>query len=167
MPADKVAQFEGILHEVITAARGYAGHLGCDVLRPDAGGVYQVIFRFRSQEEHQAWMESQERHRLTARIDELLDDGGAESVRAVDGWEGWFVNSGYAPPVPPKRWKMAVVTLVALYPTVLILGIVLRPLTGGWPLPLGMLLTMGLTIPAMTWAIMPTLTTRLGPWLRG
>jgi antibiotic biosynthesis monooxygenase (ABM) superfamily enzyme len=32
--------------------------------------------------------------------------------------------------------------------------------------PLAMLVTMGLTIPLMTWVVMPALTTRLGPWLR-
>lgn len=166
VPAPKVAEFEGLLHEVITVARGYEGHLGVDVLRPDAGGVYQIIFRYRGHAEHQAWMESADRERLVARIDELLDDGSTEQVRAVDGWEGWFVSPGYAPPVPPQRWKMALLTFAALYPVVLGLGIALKPLTHTWPLPVGMLLTMGLTIPFMTWVLMPALTNKLGPWLR-
>lgn len=164
VPAPKVAEFEGLLHEVITAARGYEGHLGVDVLRPDAGGIYHIIFRYRGHAEHQAWMDSQDRRRLVGRIDELLDS--PETVRTVDGWEGWFVAPGYAPPVPPKRWKMALLTLAALYPVVLGLTVGLRPLTGAWGLPLGMLLTMGLTIPLMTWVLMPALTNRLGPWLR-
>jgi uncharacterized protein len=61
---------------------------------------------------------------------------------------------------------MAVITLAALYPIVLGLITALRGLTGGWPLPLAMLLTMGLTIPLMTWVVMPQLTVRLGRWLR-
>ncbi|MEV6770404.1 antibiotic biosynthesis monooxygenase [Nocardia sp. NPDC051030] len=166
VPAPKVAEFEGLLHEIISVARGFDGHLGVDVLRPDAGGIYQIIFRYRGQAEHEAWMASEERHRLVGRIDDLLDDGRPETVRAVNGWEGWFVNPGYAPPVPPKRWKMAVLTLAALYPIVLGLGILLRPITHTWPLAVGMLLTMGLTIPFMTWVLMPALTNRLGSWLR-
>jgi antibiotic biosynthesis monooxygenase (ABM) superfamily enzyme len=166
VPAAKVAQFEPLLREMITAARGFEGHLGVDVLRPDGGGVYQIIFRYRGRPEHEAWMASDQRRRLVARIDDLLDDGSSAEVRAVDGWEGWFVTPGYAPPIPPRRWKMALITFTALYPLVLALITVLRGVTGRWPLPLAMLLTMGLTIPLMTWLVMPFLTTRLGPWLR-
>jgi uncharacterized protein len=64
-------------------------------------------------------MESADRRRLLARIDELLGDPGGGEVRTVDGWEGWFVQPGYAPPAPPRRWKMAAITLAALYPLVL------------------------------------------------
>lgn len=166
VPAAKAAQFEPLLQEVITAARGFEGHLGVDVLRPEAGGVYQIVFRYRSRAEHDAWMASDQRRRLVAEVDDLLDDGTTPEVRTVDGWEGWFVSPDYAPPAPPRRWKMALITLAALYPIVLACITVLRELTGGWPLPLSMLVTMGLTIPLMTWVIMPFLTIRLGRWLR-
>ena len=166
VPAAKVKQFEELLHEVITAARTFDGHLGVDVLRPEGGGPYQMVFRYRSHPEQQAWMDSDLRHRLVAQIDELLDDGTPAESRSVDGWEGWFVTPGYAPPTPPLRWKMALITLCALYPLVLGVPLVLRPFTDGWPLPLGILLTMSVTIPLMTWVVMPTLTRRLGSWLR-
>lgn len=167
VPAAKVAQFELLLHEVITAAHNSEGHLGVDVLRPEGGGTYQIVFRYAGHAEHQAWMDSEPRQRLVAKVDELLDDSTSASVRTVDGWEGWFVTPGYAPPTPPKRWKMAVITLAALYPIVLGLSSALRPLVGGWPLPVALLLSLGLTIPLMTWVVMPALTTRLGSWLRG
>ena len=166
VPAGKVARFEPLLHETITAARGFDGHLGVDVLRPDGGGVYQIVFRYRSRAEHEAWMSSDQRRELVAQIDRLLDDGGTAEVRTVDGWEGWFVTPGYAPPAQPRRWKMAVVTFAALYPVLLTTISVLRPITSGWPLPLSLLLTLGLVVSLMTWLIMPLLTVRLGPWLR-
>jgi antibiotic biosynthesis monooxygenase (ABM) superfamily enzyme len=166
VPAAKVAQFEALLHELIVVARGFEGHLGADVLRPESGGVYQIIFRYRGPAEQEAWMRSDERRRLVARIDELLDDQTTAQVRSIDGWEGWFVSPDYAPPVPPRRWKTALITFGALYPIVLGLTIALTALTGGIPVPLAMLVTMGLTIPLMTWVVMPALTTRLGPWLR-
>jgi antibiotic biosynthesis monooxygenase (ABM) superfamily enzyme len=61
---------------------------------------------------------------------------------------------------------MAVVTFAALYPLLLALITELRRITSGLPVPLTMLLTLGLTIPLMTWLVMPLLTVRLGPWLR-
>ena len=166
VPAGKVAGFELLLREMITAARGFDGHLGVDVLRPDGGGVYQIIFRFRSRAEHEAWMISDRRRELATRIDRLLDDGTAAQVRTVDGWEGWFVTPGYAPPAPPRRWKMAVITFAALYPLLLVLITTLRRVIGTWPLPLTLLVTLGLTVPLMTWLVMPLLTVRLGSWLR-
>jgi uncharacterized protein len=166
VPAEKVARFEELLREVIAAARGFEGHLGVDVLRPEGGGEYRIIFRYRGPDERAAWMESDDRRRLVARIDELLDDPGGGEVRSVEGWEGWFVEPGYAPPTPPRKWKMAVITLVALYPIVLLLVRGLRPLTEDWQLEVGLLLTIGLSVPLMTWLVMPALTKRLGPWLR-
>ena len=166
VPEAKVAQFEPLLEDVISAARGFEGHLGVDVIRPTAGGDYQILFRYRSRPEFDAWMASEQRLELVSRIDKLLDDGTAAEVRTVDGWEGWFVGPGYAPPAPPRRWKMALITLVALYPVVLMCVAALRAITGGWPLPLAMLVTLGVTVPLMTWVIMPLLTVRLGVWLR-
>jgi len=166
VPAAKVAHFEGLLHEVIALARSFEGHLGVNVLRPEGGGTYQIVFRYRGPAALEAWMGAELRRRLLARIDDLLDDGTGAEVRSVDGWEGWFIAPSYAPPAPPRRWKMAAVTLAALYPIMLVLLETLRPLTASWPLPLGMLLTMGLTTPLMTWVVMPALTTRIGPWLR-
>lgn len=135
------------------------------MLRPDGGGEYQIIFRYRGPAEHAAWIDSPER-RLVARIDELLDDPVGGEVRSVDGWEGWFVGPGYAPPAPPRRWKMAAITLAALYPIVLILVRTLRPLSEDWPLEVGLLLTIGLSVTLMNWIVMPALTRRLGSWLR-
>lgn len=166
VPAAKVARFESLLHDVITAARTFPGHLGVDVLRPEGGGTYQMVFRYRSHAENAAWMDSGTRRELVALVDELLDDGVPPAVRSVDGWEGWFVTPGYAPPVPPRRWKMALITLSALYPIVLTVLTVATPLTRGWPVPLALLLTTGVSIPLMTWVVMPFLTRRLGGWLR-
>jgi uncharacterized protein len=166
VPAEKAARFEELLRDVISAAREFDGHLGVDVLRPEGGGEYRIIFRYRGPAEHAAWIDSADRRRLVARIDELLDDPGGGEVRSVEGWEGWFVEPGYAPPAPPRKWKMAAITLAALYPIVVVLVRGLRPLTDDWQLEVGLLLTIGLSVPLMTWIVMPALTKQLGSWLR-
>ena len=80
VPAGKVARFEPLLHETITAARGFDGHLGLDVLRPDGGGVYQIVFRYRSRAEHEAWMSSDQRRELGIDHGLLVED--TDVVRA-------------------------------------------------------------------------------------
>lgn len=64
-----------------------------------------------------------------------------------------------------ERWP---VTFGGIHPIVLGLLLAPRPLTRGWPVPVGMLPIMGLTIALMTWVVMPRLklTAQLGPWLR-
>jgi uncharacterized protein len=166
VPAEKAARFEELLRELIAAASGFEGHLGVDVPRPEGGGDYRIICRYRGRAEHTAWMDSAERGRLVSRIDGLLDDPGGGEVRSLEGWEGWFVEPGYAPPAPPRKWKMAAITLAALYPIVLGLVTALRPLTEDWSVGAGLLLTIGLSVSLMNWIVMPALTKRLGPWLR-
>jgi antibiotic biosynthesis monooxygenase (ABM) superfamily enzyme len=61
---------------------------------------------------------------------------------------------------------MAAITLAALYPIVLLLVKALRPLTEDWPLEVGLLLTLSVSVTTMNWIVMPALTRRLGPWLR-
>jgi len=165
VPAAKTAEFEALLQEVITAARGFDGHLCVDVLRPQNGGTYQVVFRYRTRREYEAWMASPQRRLLVARIDELLGPA-PERVRAVDGWEGWFVAPDYAPPTPPKRWKMALATFAGRYPVVLVMQVLLGPVTAPLPWPVALLVAMAVTVPVMTWAVMPLLTRPLGAWLR-
>lgn len=164
VPAEKAARFEELLRDLIAVA-GFDGHLGSTCC------VRTAAASTRSSSDT-AGRPSTRRGSIprsaasSPRIDELLDDPVGGEVRSVDGWEGWFVGPGYAPPAPPRRWKMAAITLAALYPIVLILVRTLRPLSEDWPLEVGLLLTIGLSVTLMNWIVMPALTRRLGSWLR-
>lgn len=72
-----------------------------------------------------------------------------------------------APPPPPPRWKMAVVTLVAVFPAVLTTNVLVIPrLTGLSLIPRTFVLCVVVTV-LMTWVLMPRLMKLLAPWLRG
>jgi antibiotic biosynthesis monooxygenase (ABM) superfamily enzyme len=50
----------------------------------------------------------------------------------------------------PVRWRQAVVTFACVYPTSLLLSLVVPALTAGWPWPLSTALTAALLVAALT-----------------
>jgi antibiotic biosynthesis monooxygenase (ABM) superfamily enzyme len=68
--------------------------------------------------------------------------------------------------IPPPRWKMAIVTVVAVWPANMLVPWLLNPLVSGLPVPLQALcVAVGIVI-LLTWAIMPQLVRILSPWLQ-
>ncbi len=68
----------------------------------------------------------------------------------------------------PSRHKVAVLTWIAIYPTITLFSWLfgrLRPL-GGLPLPLRTLLLTALLVPAMVFILLPMLTRLFTPWLQ-
>ena len=137
--AAKVAQFEALLHEVIIAARSLEGHLGVDVLRPEGGGVYQIIFRYRGPTEHQTWMDSEQR---SPRTDRRIVGRPHQRRGAQRRWLGGLVrHAGLCPAGAAEALEDGRDHPGCALPTrAFALSTVLRPLIGAWPLPVGLLL---------------------------
>jgi len=67
--------------------------------------------------------------------------------------------------VPPPRWKMWLVSLLAIYPLVLAFQVLVGPHITGWPLAVRAA-TLSLVVSTlMNFVIMPNLTRALRPWL--
>jgi hypothetical protein len=78
----------------------------------------------------------------------------------------WFTLPDRAtPPASPAKYKMALLTILVLYPSLLALSTLLQNLLRGWPRPLQMLLTVFLLVPAMTYYLMPWMTRLFRSWL--
>lgn len=86
---------------------------------------------------------------------------GPPKLRQLSGLEAWFREPG----LPPPRWKMALLTLAAVWPVNMILthslGLLIAPL----PQPLRILIMSGTLISLLTWGVMPLLTKAFRPWL--
>ena len=85
---------------------------------------------------------------------------GLPEYRELTGLEAWF----RAPGAPP-RWKMALVTLLGVYPVSLLLTFTVGQLTGGLPVLLKSLIFAACMVGLLTWAVMPFLVRHLKPWL--
>lgn len=155
--------FENVMGNMMAAAKEFQGHLGSQLIKPseEEPGLYHVVFAFDSDDHLQTWQASPARALGLAAIDPLTE--GQAQMRQMIGMAHWFMTTGHAS--PPPRWKVATVTWLGIFPTVLMLFTLLGDLLAPWPLvPRVMLLTM-LVVLIMTWLVAPQLTKLLKPWL--
>jgi len=163
----KEAEFETWLQKITTAAQGFPGHRGVNLIRPPAGShTYTVVLRFDTLQHLQAWLSSDNRRRLVQEIEPLHARG--EHVEIKTGLEFWFT-----PPTPTqpqaKAYKQFLLTLSVIYPLTLIVPWALQPLFQAMPV-LGLAATSNLLIGAiivglMTYVIMPHYTRLMSKWL--
>lgn len=150
------------LIDVLTPVDGF---LGGDVRDPQwIDGEWQIVHRWADRELARHWHESSTRGRW---IDAAASFSRPSLTRErpprapatpVDA-------STPAPPVPPPKWKMAVVTLIAVFPPVLLFNVTLIPRLRDVSVVLRTLvLCLGVTV-VVTWVMMPRLTRLFKGWL--
>ncbi|MEO7981991.1 MAG: antibiotic biosynthesis monooxygenase [Sporichthyaceae bacterium] len=148
-------EFEQWYDDIIGAACRFPGFLGSGVLRPHtAEQDWHVVYRFADPDSLARWERSPERAEWLAKAEDLVEETG---VSHVTGLETWFALPGRTAPAPP-RWKMAVVTLVAIVPLVLLMNLLVLPHLAGWPLVARALVLSGSLTGLMTWVVMPRVT---------
>ena len=155
-------EFEAWRREISAAALKFPGHMGIDVIFPGATpGEYVVIFRFDTYEHLRPWQESDIRRALLKKA-ELFQEL-EPSYRLESGLEYWFVPSGA--PASPASWKMALVTVLGVWPVSMLVPFLLNPFIGNMSLMLqALLVAVGIVI-LLTWVVMPVLVRILRPWL--
>jgi len=153
------------LRKVSRLARGFVGHQGVTILGPQGGSPaeFTAIFTFDSAANLERWMTSDERRQWLDHARELTIDD--EDVESLTGLEPWFILPNRVVSQPPARWKMAMLTTLGVYPMLLVLGVVLHPLVGGWSIALRLAASLVIGIPLMTWIIMPGLSRLFFGWL--
>lgn len=70
------------------------------------------------------------------------------------------------PPVPPKKWKTALVIWIAIYPALTLLVAVFGEYLILLPLPLRTLVMTAVLVPLLVFVLVPALHKVLGGWLR-
>jgi len=152
--------FEEWAEGILNAASKFRGFLGGGILKPGANDTtWHIVYRFKDQVSLRAWENSRIRADWLADAEEIMEE---KARHRVSGLETWFELPGRTAKAPPRR-KMAVVSLLALYPIVLVLNPILRPLPV--PFPIRMALQLGATSVLMTWVVMPRLTRWFKAWL--
>ena len=159
--------FERTLRSMVEAGATSPGRLGVDVLKPAAGTTepheWQVVLRYRTEADLCTWRKSRTARTSRARLEALTI--GAPQVNRVHGMETWFSLSDRRDVSPPPKWKMALVSISAIYPLILFLQPALAPLVRGAPKWLAILIEMSVITPLMTWVVLPMLIRLLKTWL--
>lgn len=162
---EAAAEFEAAMAGMMAAAERFPGHLGGQLVRPSERGsgdepmLYHVVFAFDDEEHLAAWERSAERAHWLAKVQPLTL---AEQRDRVSGLEYWFQP---ASPKAPPRWRVAVVTWLGIFPTVLFLFLTVAPLLESWPLVPRVAVITVLVVLIMTWLVAPRLTRWLSGWL--
>jgi uncharacterized protein len=159
------AAYEAFLAGISAAAAAFPGYLGIEVFRPapGQGGEYRTVYRFDSAAHLHAWLDAPERAAWLARAEPHA--AGPMRTQVLTGLEGWFTLPAQPGTPPPPRYKMALVTWATIFPLITLVVVATAPLL--WPLPLlaRLAATTGVTVPLMTWVVMPRVTRLLHPWL--
>ncbi|AWN24464.1 antibiotic biosynthesis monooxygenase [Deinococcus irradiatisoli] len=160
------AEFEASLRDLVARLESAPGHRGTGIVRPAAGQrEYTLVARFDSAEQAAEWEASGVRAEWLDLVEPFSD--GQPLIERQPGLEFWFTPPGSPALRQPPRWKMAVLTVLALYPVSLTFGLLLTPHLLTWPLALRTLLSAVLVVSVMTYLVMPFITRVFAGWLRG
>lgn len=159
------ADFEAWAAEGSRTASTFPGHLGVGVLRPTPGGPpeYTLVVRFDRYANFKSWQESPERAAWLGRAFDLIEGEPREQVQP--GMEFWFTPPASGTLRQPPRWKMAALTVLALYPVNLGLNLLLGPLLDDLGLSARLLVLAVLIVVLMTYGVMPLVTRAFAGWL--
>ena len=157
--------YEQFLDGIIAAASRFPGHLGAEVFRPQtaAAGDYRVVYRFDTAQHLHAWLGSAEHAAWLERAEPHVI--GPLRRQVLTGLEAWFILPTQPGAPPPPPYKMALVTWATIFPLITLVVVATAPLLGRLPLVARLAVTTGVTVPLMTWAVIPRVTRLLGWWL--
>jgi antibiotic biosynthesis monooxygenase (ABM) superfamily enzyme len=157
--------YETWAHGVTAAARDFPGHLSASVLHDPDTRDYHVLYTFADRASLQEWLDSEERRRWMSRLNAMTES--ERGLQQVTGLETWFKLSGSNVPTmkPPPRWKMWLVSIVAVYPLVVLFQILVAPRIIELPLLLRALAYPVVLLSLMTFGVMPVVTRLLHRWL--
>ena len=156
------AEFQAALREFFQTSFAHGGVLGASMLTPTPGSdsrEFGILRTFASETERDAFYESPMFKAWEERARTLTE--GEPEYRQLHGLEAWFRS----PHSPPPRWKMAMATLLGVYPVSLLIGIVLSATLKELPLALNLLVVSAIIVSMLTWVVMPLVTRLLHGWL--
>ena len=143
------------VRKIVAAAKESPGNRGVTMLIPEPGkaGLYHIVFRFADEKSVHQWETSYIRQKLTHEADAF----SRMSRQAAGGLETWFSIPDCPHLETPPRWKMFLVTSLAVY----VISSILIPLLD---IPfkevnfflLNILLSL-LVVGSLTWVLMPFL----------
>jgi len=157
--------FEAALREFVQRTLHVPGQLGVHVLRPTPGDrerEYGILRRYENREFMDAFYASNTFQDWNRSVEPLVEGPGTREV--VTGLEAWFTAPG-RPIIPPARWRMAVITLLGVFPLSYFLPVVLHPMIGNLPRWAAVLAVAACIVGCLTWLVMPMLSRLFRPWL--
>ncbi len=165
---EKMDIFKGYMKSIIDASSKFPGYLGGDVINPEESNRYIIIFRFASQKELDNWTNSKERQLWVDKIDQVVEK--TTKMISLTGLETWFSVSKSNDFVPPPKYKMAIVTYLAIAPTITVVNLLFSNFLNFLnfiPKHLLIFVTSPFMVILMTYLVMPMMTKLFAKYLYG
>jgi antibiotic biosynthesis monooxygenase (ABM) superfamily enzyme len=157
--SDQREAFERWAENVLAQAAGFPGNLGVSLLHPGPdSSEYHLVYRFTDDESLAAWERSPQRRAALATAENMVDD--VRYARA-EGLESFFTRG----PRPGPRWRMTLLTVVAVFLITSTFQQLVTPHLTSWPLELRLVLSAFVVVIAMAYLLMPALTRIFARWL--
>jgi antibiotic biosynthesis monooxygenase (ABM) superfamily enzyme len=156
-------EFQQALQEFFATSLGHPGVQGAHMLVPPPGATtpeFGILRTFAGAKEQADFYQSPLFLAWEERIKPLTE--GEPVYRQLSGLEAWFRS----PSAPPPRWKMALLTWIAVWPVSWWVGLLLRPLLSP-DIPsflVSGILAAGIVL-ILTWIAMPLLVRLVHRWL--
>lgn len=160
-------QLERHERAILASASAASGYLGSGVMRGAIGETDYVnaVLHFASRPQLEHWRETGDAHRL---IDGALEHVAQQpEVELADGVSAWFDRPQVPLKVTPPKWKMCLVTWLAIFPLLTLVLSITIPLIGHLPFVARLFVTTIVVAPLMTWVAMPLMTRLFASWLFG
>ena len=158
-------EYQDWLSGINEAARQFEGYNGTQALKSSSkdNRTVQVLIHFRDCETLTVWEESDIRKQWLDKLPELAE---VSPPKRLEGIEFWFNPPKSAIATPPPRYRMALITLLAIYPQTLLIPPLLSAfLPKTFPSYAVKLVTCLLIVTLMTWVVMPIMNKVFAFWL--
>ncbi len=157
-------QFERLMQEFVSFVLRQPGHLGINVVRMSASSQDYTIFdRFATEQDRRAFTSSAEYRSWMLRLREVSEE--EPEIDELGGLAFFFTIPGRPAGKPPSRPKMALITLLGVYPLSMLFPKVVQSLAPSWPGWLKGLAIASLIVVSLAWVVMPALTRLFRSWL--
>ena len=163
--ASHAAAFESLSAEMTKRASRFDGYISTAMFRPASADdpEYRIIFKFADGESLARWEDSTERQEILEQIEALLISPSEREL--VSGLVTWFSMPSKNPLTPPPKYKMTVVSWLALYPAVTLIFWLFGPRLNELPLLLRTLVVTAVVMLLMSYVLMPRMTRIFAFWL--
>jgi uncharacterized protein len=157
--------YEALLVGIHDEAKKFGGFLRREVIKSTVGNhlQYTHVIHFDNEANLRRWEHSPERNAWLSRMSGMAVHTTA--LQILTGLETWFTLSPDKPIVPPPRYKMAIVTWLAIFPLITLLSYATSSIPVDLPIVVRVFLSTAIVVPLMTYVVMPRMTRLFRRWL--
>jgi antibiotic biosynthesis monooxygenase (ABM) superfamily enzyme len=163
-PAEGADLFMHWMRGITVAVAAFPGYQTTEIYPPAAGEEqWVVILHFDEPDHLKAWLDSPKRAEWVAKLPREVRDFRIRTMPT--GFGAWFAGLTEGGATIP-HWKSFLAVLLALYPMVMVLILVLSPQTARFGTAMQMLIANIVSVGLLEWILMPVVTRGLARWLR-